>query len=93
MDKGIQMLRRTSAFHRGRTLSSRILDIITFLLYLRNEIIAGTYICWNSSKGVHNFCGSPLLLIRALEHHEKCACYKMQELEKYYTLKSYLKLR
>ena len=83
MDKGIQMLRRTSAFHRERTLSRGILDTITFLLYLGNRIIAGTYIRWNSSKGVHNFCWSPLLLIQALEHHEKCVCYKMQELGKY----------
>ena len=83
MDKGIQMLRRTSAFHRERTLFSRILDTVTFLLYLRNRIIAGTYIRWKSSKEVHNFCGSPLLLIQALEHHEKCTCYKMQELGEY----------
>ena len=83
MDKGIQMLRHTSDFHRGRTRSSRILDTKTFLLDLRNKIISGTYIRWNSSKGVHNFCGSPLLLIQALEHHEKCACYKMQELGEY----------
>ena len=83
MDKGIQMLSRTSAFHRGRTLSNRILDTKTFLLNLRNRIIAGTYIRWNSSKGVHNFRGSPLLLIQALEHHVKCVCYKMQELGEY----------
>ena len=70
-------------FIGGKTISSRILDTKTFLLDLRNKIISGTYIRWKSSKGVHNFCGSPLLLIQALEHHEKCACYKMQELGEY----------